>query len=128
MTFQSRELCLHRDDLLFFEQLGAPFTTLHEKVVLVGSKEDEFFVGEGSHSIGILIRFILDVQSKKSARDHGVGSEEDVDRIVDSCAASDDLGVVGVKIGVKELDVAFDCSAVCSDLPQITAKGFCGGN
>ena len=46
-------------------------------------------------------------------------SEEDLDWIINSCATSDDLGVVGVKIGVKELNVAFDCSAVCSDLPQI---------
>ncbi len=75
LTFQSCELCLHPDDLHFFERLGAQFTTLHKEVVLVGGKDDELFVGEGSHSIGILIHFILDVQSKKSTRDHGVGSE-----------------------------------------------------
>ena len=121
MTFQSRELCLHCNYLLFFEKLGAPFATLHKQVVLVCGKEDEFFVGEGSRSIGVLIRFILDVQSKESTRDHRVGSDEDVDRIVDSCTASDDLGEVGVKIGVKELDVTFDCGAIHSDLPQIGA-------
>jgi hypothetical protein len=78
-------------------------------------------VREGSCSVGILVRFVFDVQSKKSARDHGVGSEKNVDRIVDSSAASDDLGVVGVEVGVKEFDIAFDCGAICSNLPQIGA-------
>ena len=58
-------------------------------------------MGEGSRSVGVLIRFVLDVQSKKGARDHGVGSEKDVNRIVDSCAACDNLGVVGVEVGVE---------------------------
>jgi hypothetical protein len=39
---------------------------LHEQVVLVGGKKDEFFMGEGSHSVGILVRFVFDVQSKRA--------------------------------------------------------------
>ena len=121
LNFESRELHLHRDDFPFFEHLSAPLSSLHEQVVLVGGEKDELFIGEGSRSIGILIRFVLDVQSKKGTRDHGVGSEEDVNRVIDSCATSNDLRVVGVEIGVKELNVAFDCGAIHSDLPQIRA-------
>jgi len=101
LTFESRELRLHRNDFLFFERVSAPLSSLHEQVVLVGGEKDELFMGEGSRSVGLLIRFVLDVQSKKGARDHGVGSEKDVNRIVDSCAACDNLGVVGVEVGVE---------------------------
>ena len=121
LTFESRELRLHRDDFLFCERFSAPLSSLHKQVVLVCGEKDVFFVREGSCSVGILVRFVFDVQSKKSARDHGVGSEKNVDRIVDSSAASDDLGVVGVEVGVKEFDIAFDCGAICSNLPQIGA-------
>jgi hypothetical protein len=92
---------------------------LHEQVVLVGDEKDDFFMCEGSRSVGVLVRFVFDVQSKKNAWDHGVGSEKNVARIVDSSAASDDLGIVGVEVGVKEFDIAFDCGAICSNLPQI---------
>ena len=112
---------MHRDDFLFCECFSAPLSSLHKQVVLVCGEKDEFFVREGSRSVGILVRFVFDVQSKKSTRDHGVGSEKNVDRIVDSIAASDDLGVVGVEVGVKEFDIAFDCGAICSNLPQIGA-------
>ena len=121
LTFESRELRLHRDDFLFFERLSAPLSSLHEQVELVGGKKDEFFVCEGSCSVGVLVRFVFDVQPKKSARDHGLSSEKNVDGIVDSSAASDDLGVVGVEVGVKEFDIAFDCGAIHSNLPQIGA-------
>ena len=66
LTFESRELRLHRNDILFFERLGAPLSSLHEQVVLVGGKKDEFFMGEGSRSVGILVRFVFDVQSKRA--------------------------------------------------------------
>jgi hypothetical protein len=123
LTFESRDrkLRLHRDNFLFFERLSAPLSSLHKQVELVGGEKDEFFVCEGSRSVGILVRFVFDVQSKKSARDHGVGSEKNVDGIVDSSAMSDDLGVVGVEVGVKEFDIAFDCGAIRSYLPQIGA-------
>jgi len=118
---ESCELRLYRNDCLFFERLSAPLSSLYEQVVLVGGEKDELFMGEGSCSVGILIRFVLDVQSKKGARDHGVGSDKDVNRVVNSCAASDDLEVVGIEVGVKEFNVAFDCGAIRSNLPQIRA-------
>jgi hypothetical protein len=59
LTFQNR------NNLLFFEQLGALFSTLHEQVVLVGGEKNEFFMGDGSHSVGVLIRLICDVQAKR---------------------------------------------------------------
>ena len=79
-----------------------------EQVVLVGGEEDEFFVGESSHSISVGVHFILDVETKMGAREHGVGSEQDVERIVYSCTSRNYLGVVSVKLGVKELNDAFD--------------------
>ena len=85
-------------------------------------------MGEGSHSAGVLIRFVFDVQSKKSPWYDGVGGEENVDGIVNSSTASNDLGVIGVKIGVEEISVAFDSGPICRNLPQICMKGFAGGH
>ena len=128
LTFESHELYLHRNNFLFFERLSTQLSSLHEQVVLVGGKEDELFMGEGSRSVGVLICFVFDVQSKKSAWYDGVGGEENVERIFDSSTASNDLGVIGVKMGVEEIDVAFDGGAICHNLPQIRAKGFGGGH
>ena len=127
LTFESHELCLHCINFLFFKCLSDPLSSLHEQVVFVGGEKDELFMGEGSCSVGVLIRFVFDVQSKKSAWYDGVGGKENVDRIVDSSTVSNDLGVIGVKIGMEEIDVAFEGGAICRNLPQIRAKGFGGG-
>ncbi len=128
LTFESRELRLHCNDFLFFKRLSTPLSSLHKQVVLVGGEKDKLFMGEGSRSVGVLICFVLDVQSKKSAWYDGVGGEKNVDRIVNSSTTSNDLGVIGVKIGVEEIDVASDGGAICRNLPQICAKGFGGGH
>jgi hypothetical protein len=85
-------------------------------------------MGVGGRTIGVVIALAFDLQAKVSARDHWVGCEEDVDRIVNSRSSSNDLGIVVVKIGVREVDIAFDGGAVHRDLPQILAYGLGGGN
>ncbi len=69
-------------------------------------------MGVSGHTVSVVIMLAFDAQAKVSARDQWVGCEEDVNRIVDSCSSSNDLGIVVVKIGVKEVDVAFDGGAV----------------
>jgi hypothetical protein len=78
-------------------------------------------MGVGGHTIGVVVALAFDVQVKVSARDHWVGCEKDVDRINNIRSSSNDLGIVVVKRGVKEVDVAFDGGAVRQDLPQILA-------
>jgi hypothetical protein len=45
------------------------------------------------------------------AWDNHVRGEEDVDGIIDSCTTGNDLGVVGVKVGVEQLNVSLDGGA-----------------
>jgi hypothetical protein len=70
----------------------------------------------------------LDVTSEVIAWDNHVRGEEDVDQIVDHCTAGDDLCVVGVKVGVEQLDVSLDGGAIGRQLPQIGAQGLGGGH
>ncbi len=75
-------------------------------------------------SVGILLA--LDVASEIVARDDHVREEENVDEIVDRCTAGDDLGVVGVEVGVEQLDVSLDGGTIGRQLPQIGAQGLGG--
>ncbi len=82
--------------------------------------------GECPISVGILLA--LDVASEIVAWDDHVCREEDVNGIVNSCTAGNDLGVVGVEVGVEQLNVSFDGGAIGRQLPQIGAQGIGGGN
>ncbi len=66
---------------------------------------------EGECPISVDILLALDVASEIVAWDNHVHKEEDVDGIVDRCTAGDDLGVVGVEIGVEQLNVSLDGGA-----------------
>ncbi len=57
-----------------------------------------------------------------------VWGEEDVDGIINSCTAGNDLGVVGVEVRVEQLDVSLDGGAIGRQLPQIGAQGLGGGD
>jgi hypothetical protein len=96
---------------------------LLQQVELVGGQHDEFLVGEGECPISVGILLVLDVASEIVAWDNHVCGEEDVDGIVDRCTAGNDLGVVGVEVGVEQLDVSLDGGAIGRQLPQIGAQG-----
>ena len=83
-----------------------------QQVELVGCQHDEFLVGEGECPIRVGILLALDVAPEVVAWDDHVHREQDVNRIVDRCPAGDDLLVVGVKVGVEELDVSIDGGAI----------------
>jgi hypothetical protein len=69
-------------------------------------------VGKGECPISVGILLALDVASEVMAWDNHVRGEENIDRIVNRCPAGNDLGIVGIKVGVEELDVSFDGGAV----------------
>ena len=107
---------------MFFSSLSVlvPKNTLpHKQVVLVGCKENKLLMGIGSRTVSVVVMLSFDVQAKVSTGDHRVGHEEDVDRIVNTHTSSYDLGIVVVKIGLKEVNVAYDGGAIHCDLPQI---------
>ncbi len=83
---------------------------------------------EGEYPISVGILLALNVASEIVAWDNHVRREEDVDRILNRCTTGDDLGVVGVKVGVEQLNVSLDGGAVGWQLPQIRAQGLGGGN
>ncbi len=85
---------------------------LLQQVELVGDQHDEFLVREGECPISVGILLALDVASEIVAWDDHVRREEDVDRIVDNCTRGYDLGVVGVEVGVEQLDVSLDGGAI----------------
>ncbi len=82
--------------------------------------------GECPISVGILLA--LDVASEIVAWDDHVHGEENVDRIVNHCTAGNDLGVVGIEVGVEQLDVSLNGGAIGRQLPQIGAQGLGGGD
>ncbi len=65
--------------------------------------------GECPISIGILLA--LDVTPEVVAWDDHVCKKEYVDGIVDRCTTGNDLCVVGVKVGVEQLNVSLDGGA-----------------
>ncbi len=83
-----------------------------QQVELVGGQHDEFLVSEGECSISVGILLALDVASEIVALDDHVHGEEDVDGIVNHCTAGNDLSVVGVKVGVEQLNVSLDGRAI----------------
>jgi hypothetical protein len=74
---------------------------LLQQVELVGGQHDEFLVGEGECPISVDILLAFDVASEIVAQDHHMHGKENVGGIVDRCPMGDDLGVVGVKLGVE---------------------------
>ncbi len=66
--------------------------------------------GECHISVGILLA--LDVASEIVAWDDHACGEENIDGIIDRCTVGDDLDVVGVKVGVKQLNVSLDGRAI----------------
>ncbi len=99
-----------------------------QQVELVGCQHDEFLVAEGEFPIRVGILLALDVTPEVLAWDNHIRSKQDVDGIVDPCPASNDLHVVGVKIGVEEFNVSHDGGAIGRKLPKIGAQGLGGGN
>ncbi len=99
-----------------------------QQVELVGGQHDEFLVHEGECPISVGILLALDVASEIVGWDNHVREEEDVDGIVDRCTASNDLGVVGVEVGVEQLNVSLDGGAISRQLPQIGVQGLGGGD
>ncbi len=85
-------------------------------------------MGEGECPIRVGILLMLDVAPEVVAWDDNVHSKQDVDGIVDRCPTGNDMHVVGVKIGVEELNVSVDGGAIDRWLPQIKAQGLGGGN
>ena len=79
-----------------------------QQVKLFSCQHDEFLVGEGECPIRVGILFAFDLASKVVVWDNHVRREEDIGRIVDRCPTGNDLRVVGVKVGVEELNVSFD--------------------
>ncbi len=85
---------------------------LLQQVELVCCQHNEFLVGEGECSISVGILLALDVASEVMAWDDHVQGEEYVDGFVDRCPAGNDLGIVGIEVGVEELDVSLDGGTV----------------
>jgi hypothetical protein len=54
----------------------------------------------------------LDISPEVVAWDDHVCREQDVNMIVDHCPMGNDLCVLGIKVGVKELDVSLDGGAI----------------
>ncbi len=94
-----------------------------QQVELVGGQHDEFLVHEDECPISVGILLALDVASEIVAWDNHVCGKEDVDGIVDLCTVGNDLGVVGIKVGMEQLDVSLDGGALGRELPQIGAQG-----
>ncbi len=72
-----------------------------QQVELVGGQHDEFLVREGECPISVGILLALDVASEIVAQDDHVRREENIDGIINCCPMGNDLGVVGVKVGVE---------------------------
>ncbi len=99
-----------------------------QQVELVDGQHDEFLVREGECPISVGILLALDLASEIVAWDDHVHGEENVDGIVDRCTAGNDLGVVGVKVGVEQLDVSLDGRAIGRQLPQVRTQCLGGGD
>jgi hypothetical protein len=69
-------------------------------------------VHEGEYPISVGILLALDVASEIVAWDNHVRGEEDVDGIVNCCTTGNDLGVVGVEVGVEQLNVSLDGGSI----------------
>ncbi len=82
---------------------------------------------EGECPISVVILLALDVASEIVAWDNHV-QRMDVDGIIDHCTAGNDLGVVGIEVGVEQLNVSLDGGAIGREIPQIEAQGLGGGN
>jgi hypothetical protein len=85
---------------------------LLQQVELVGGQHDEFLVHEGEGPISVGILLALDVASEIVAWDDHIRGEKNVDEIVDRCTVGNDLGVVGVEVGVEQLNVSLDGRAI----------------
>jgi hypothetical protein len=109
---ESGKFCLHCHDLVFVRRLSSPCSFLLQQVEFIGGQHDEFFVHEGECPISVGILLVLDVASEIVAWDDHVCREEDVDKIVNCCTAGNDLSVVGVKVGVEQLNVSLDGRAI----------------
>ncbi len=83
-----------------------------QQVEFVGGEHDSFFVCEGECSISVGILLALDVAFEVIAWDNHVRREEVVNGIVDRCTTGNDLCVVGVEVGVEQLDVSLDGGAI----------------
>ena len=66
---------------------------------------------EGKCPISVGILLALDVTPEIVAWDDYVCREEDINGIVDRCTTGNDLCVVGVRVGVEQLNVPFDGGA-----------------
>jgi hypothetical protein len=85
---------------------------LLQQVELVCCQHNEFLVGEGECPISVGILLALDVASEVMAWDNHVHGEEYINGVVDRCSAGNDLGIVGIKVGVEELNVSLDGGTV----------------
>ncbi len=84
---------------------------LLQQVELVCCQHDELFVHEGECPISAGILLALDVAPEVVAWDDHVRGEEYVDGTVNHCTTGNDLCVVGVEVGVEQLDVSLDGGA-----------------
>jgi hypothetical protein len=85
-------------------------------------------VREGECPINVGILLALDVTSEVVAWDDHVCREQYVDGIVDCCTTGNDRCIVGVEVGVEQLDVPLNGGAKGRLLPQVGAQGLDGGN
>ncbi len=85
---------------------------MFQQVELVVGQYDEFLMHEGEYPISVGILLALDVASEIVAWDDHVHGEEKVHGIIDHCSMGNDLGVVGVKVGVEQLNVFLSGRAI----------------
>ncbi len=83
-----------------------------QQVKFVGCQHNEFLMGEGECPISVGILLVLDVASEIMAWEDHVHGEEYVGGVVDNCPAGNDLGIVGIEVGVEVLDVSLDGGTV----------------